>query len=70
MLNFGERAPYQPMDRADRPIPSFASSASSQASSQSGRRARDGGQLVIEHPGEGEQVVALVLQGDAHRADA
>jgi hypothetical protein len=24
----------------------------------------------IEHAGEGEQVVALVLQRDAHRADA
>jgi hypothetical protein len=33
------------------------------------RRARDGGQLVIEHAAEGEQVVALILQGDAHRAD-
>jgi hypothetical protein len=30
----------------------------------------DGGKLDIEHAGEGEQVVALVLQGDAHRADA
>ena len=34
------------------------------------RRARDSGQLVIEHADDGEQVVALVLQGDAHRADA
>jgi hypothetical protein len=34
------------------------------------RRARDGGQLVIEHADEGEQVVALVLQGHAHLADA
>ena len=32
--------------------------------------ARDAGQFGIEHAGEGEQVVALVLQGDAHRADA
>ncbi len=32
--------------------------------------ARDRGQLVVEHPGEGEQVVALVPQRDAHRADA
>ena len=32
--------------------------------------ARDAGQLGVEHAGEGEQVVALVLQGDAHRADA
>jgi len=31
---------------------------------------RDVGQLAIEHAGEGEQVVTLVLQGDAHRADA
>jgi hypothetical protein len=29
------------------------------------RRACDGGQLVIEHADEGEQIVALVLQGDA-----
>jgi hypothetical protein len=29
------------------------------------RRACDGGQLVIEHADEGEQVVALVLQGKA-----
>ena len=32
--------------------------------------ARDAGQFGIEHAGEGEQVVALVLQGDAHRTDA
>jgi len=32
-------------------------------------RARDRGQLGVEHAGEGEQVVALVLQGDADRAD-
>jgi hypothetical protein len=32
--------------------------------------ARDAGQLGVEQAGEGEQVVALVLQGDAHRADA
>jgi len=31
---------------------------------------RDRGQLVVEHAGEGEQVVALVLQGDADQADA
>ncbi len=31
---------------------------------------RDIGQFVIEHAGESEQVVALVLQRDAHRADA
>jgi hypothetical protein len=31
---------------------------------------RDVGQLGIEHAGEGEQVVALVLQGDPHRANA
>jgi len=31
---------------------------------------RDVGQLGIEHAGEGEQGVALVLQGDAHRANA
>ena len=30
----------------------------------------DVGQLGIEHAGKGEQVVALVLQGDPHRADA
>ena len=30
----------------------------------------DGGQLGIEHAGEGEQVVALVLQRDTHWADA
>ncbi len=32
--------------------------------------ARDDGQLGVEHAGEGEQVVALVLQRDTHRADA
>ena len=32
--------------------------------------ARDVGQLGVEHAGEGEQVVALVLQRDPHRADA
>jgi hypothetical protein len=32
--------------------------------------ARDASQLSVEHAGEGEQVVALVLQRDAHRADA
>jgi hypothetical protein len=31
---------------------------------------RDVGQLRIEHAGEGEQVVALVPQGDAQRANA
>ncbi len=31
---------------------------------------RDAGQFGIEHAGEGEQGVALVLQRDAHRADA
>jgi hypothetical protein len=31
---------------------------------------RDGGQLLIEHAGEGEQIVTLVLQRDAHRTDA
>ena len=31
---------------------------------------RNGGQLGVEHAGEGEQVVALVLQRDPHRADA
>ena len=31
---------------------------------------RDAGQLVVERAGEGEQVVALVAQRDAHRADA
>jgi hypothetical protein len=31
--------------------------------------ARDAGQLGVEHAGEGEQVIALVLQRDAHRAD-
>ena len=30
----------------------------------------DAGQLGVEHTGEGEQVVALVLQRHAHRADA
>jgi hypothetical protein len=30
----------------------------------------DSGQLLIKHAGEGEQVVALVLQRDAHRANA
>ena len=30
----------------------------------------DAGQLGLEHAGEGEQVVALVLQRHAHRADA
>src|SRR3954466_7419646 len=32
--------------------------------------ARDGDQLGVEHTGEGEQVIALVLQRDTHRADA
>jgi len=32
--------------------------------------ARDRGQFRIEHAGEGEQVIALVLQRDADRADA
>ena len=32
--------------------------------------ARDVGQLGVEHAGEGEQGVALVLQRDPHRADA
>ena len=32
--------------------------------------ARDGDQLGVEQAGEGEQVIALVLQRDAHRADA
>ena len=31
---------------------------------------RDVVQLRVEHAGEGEQVVALVLQRDAHRANA
>ena len=31
---------------------------------------RDVGQFLIEHAGEGKQGVALVLQRDAHRADA
>ena len=35
-----------------------------------GMSACDGRQLDIEQAGEGEQVVTLVLQGDAHRADA
>ena len=35
-----------------------------------GMGARDAGQFGIEHAGEGEQGVALVLQGDAHRTDA
>ena len=35
-----------------------------------GAGARDVGQLAIEHAGEGEQGVALVLQRDTHRADA
>jgi len=30
---------------------------------------RDVGQLRVEHTAEGEQVVALVLQRDAHRTD-
>ena len=30
---------------------------------------RDDGQLLIEHAGKGEQVVALVLQGNAQRAN-
>src|SRR5260370_40335319 len=34
------------------------------------RPARDGGQLGVQYASEGKQVVALVLQGDAHRADA
>ena len=32
--------------------------------------ARDCSQLVVEHAGEREQVVALILQRDAYRADA
>ena len=31
---------------------------------------RDGGQFFVEHAGEGEQIVALILQRDAHRANA
>ena len=31
---------------------------------------RDLGQFVVEHAGEGEQVIALVLQRDPHRAEA
>ena len=30
----------------------------------------DGGKLEIKQAGEGEQVITLVLQGDAHRANA
>src|SRR3954447_15377131 len=30
---------------------------------------RDGGQSFIEHTGKGEQIVALILQRDAYRAD-
>ena len=30
----------------------------------------NGVELFVQHAGEGEQVVALVLQGAAHRADA
>ena len=30
---------------------------------------RDGGQFLVEHAGEGEQIIALVAQRDAHRAD-
>jgi hypothetical protein len=30
---------------------------------------RDGGQFTVENTGEGEQIVALVLQRDAHRAN-
>ena len=29
----------------------------------------DGGQFAVENTGEGEQIVALVLQCDAHRAN-
>ena len=32
--------------------------------------ARDADQRGVEHTGEGEQVIALVLQRDTHRADA
>ena len=35
-----------------------------------GEGARDHGQPDIEHASKGEQVVALVLKGDAHRANA
>ena len=31
---------------------------------------RDTGQLRVEHAGEGEQIVALVPQRDAHQPDA
>ena len=31
---------------------------------------RDVGQLGVEHAGEGEQVITLVLQRNAHRAEA
>ena len=31
---------------------------------------RDGGQFLVEHAGEGEQIVALIPPRDAHRADA
>ena len=34
------------------------------------RDLRDPGEFPIEHAGEREQVIALVLQRDAHRADA
>ena len=33
-------------------------------------RSRDGNQFVVKNTGEGEQIVALVLQRDAHRANA
>ena len=32
-------------------------------------RSRDGNQFVVKNTGEGEQIVALILQRDAHRAD-
>ena len=32
--------------------------------------ARDASRRGVEHTGEGEQVIALVLQRDAHRVDA
>ncbi len=35
-----------------------------------GSIACDGVELLVQHAGEGEQIVALVLQGHAHRADA
>ena len=35
-----------------------------------GVSARDASQLGVEHTGEGEQVITLVLQRDTHRADA